>query len=63
MLITTIVLRDLAGHGSLQSLGSPEVAGSAEDQETGWTPGRTASYTIYLFPIPSLWGSLTSPVP
>ena len=27
MLVTTIVLGDQSGHGSLQTLGSPEVAG------------------------------------
>lgn len=53
MLIGTVELGDLSGHGSLWSLGSPEVelshsAGSAEDQEIGWVPRKTPSYTTYL---------------
>lgn len=53
ILTGTVELGDLSGHGSLWKLGSPEVelshyAGSTEDQEIGWAPGKTPSYTTYL---------------
>lgn len=65
MLIGTVELGDLSGHGSLWSLGSPEVelshsAGSAEDQEIGQAPRRTPFLHNLFCPVSSLWGPLTS---
>lgn len=55
MLIGTVVLETSVRPWRPSEPGLPEAepscyAGSAEDQGTGWAPGRTPSYTTYLVP-------------